>query len=72
MRSSVVCEESNARPMSGRATFATARFRFATAATRINAASTSPARAGVAGRGPMPVLVSVIEFAPPDDVPGPH
>ncbi len=37
----------NARPMSGSATFATARFRFATAATRISAASTHPARRGL-------------------------
>src|SRR3954464_4585570 len=46
MRSSVVWEESNARPMSGSATFATARFRFETAATRMSATSTSPARGG--------------------------
>src|SRR4051812_40049490 len=34
--------------MSGSATFATARFRFATAATRISEARTSPARGGLA------------------------
>ena len=33
-------------PMSGRATLATERFRLATAATRISATSTRPARSG--------------------------
>ena len=37
---------SNARPIAGSATFATARFRFATAATTINVASTIPWRLG--------------------------
>ena len=46
MRSSVVCEEPNAWPIEGSATLATERFRFATAATRIRARSTSPARSG--------------------------
>ena len=45
-RSSDVCDESKALPMSGRATLATARFRFATAATRTSATSTRPERAG--------------------------
>jgi hypothetical protein len=43
---SAVCDESNAIPMSGSATLATARFRFATAATRMRATRTSPARSG--------------------------
>ncbi|BCJ40060.1 hypothetical protein GCM10010168_29180 [Actinoplanes ianthinogenes] len=42
----MVCDESNARPIEGRATFATDRFRLATAATTINAVSTRPERAG--------------------------
>ena len=42
-----VCDESNALPMSGSATLATARFRFATAATRISATRTSFALTGV-------------------------
>jgi hypothetical protein len=41
-RFSCVCDASNANPMSGRATFATARFRLATAATKINATRTMP------------------------------
>src|SRR5262245_23375432 len=41
--------------MSGRATFATARFRLATAATRISARRTRPARAGAVDAGAAPV-----------------
>jgi hypothetical protein len=48
IRSSIVCDESKCRPMSGSATLATERFRLATPATRISAASTIPARAGAA------------------------
>ena len=48
MRSSIVWDESNALPMSGRATLATNRFRLAIAATRISEVSTSPARRGEA------------------------
>ena len=40
------CEASKARPMSGSATFATDRLRFATAATRISDRRTSPALSG--------------------------
>src|SRR6476661_3374099 len=46
MRLRLVCEASNASPMDGRATLATARFRLATAPTRMSASSTIPARAG--------------------------
>jgi hypothetical protein len=46
MRLSAVCDASNALPIDGSATFATARLRFATAATRISEMSTSPERAG--------------------------
>ena len=41
-----VCPASNALPMSGSATLATARFRLATAATRMSEIRTSPPRAG--------------------------
>ena len=49
-RSSAVCDESKAFPMSGSATLATARFRLATAATRIREMSTSPDRRRAGGR----------------------
>src|SRR5512138_316192 len=61
MRLSAVCDESKACPMSGNATFATARLRLATAATRINAVSTSPCRAGAPGRPPAdPPITGII------------
>ncbi len=41
-----VCEESKASPIEGSATLATARFRLATAAPRMSAARTNPARLG--------------------------
>ncbi len=44
IRFRVVCDESNAAPIDGRATFATARFRLATAATKMSVVRTSPAR----------------------------
>src|SRR5262249_9124623 len=44
--SSIVWLESKDLPISGSATFATERFRFATPATRISETRTSPARAG--------------------------
>src|SRR4051794_33231703 len=50
MRSSVVCEELNARPIDGSATLATDRLRLATPATAISATSTTPLRAGDDGR----------------------
>src|SRR5262245_36675166 len=61
MRSSVVCEESKCLPMSGRATFATDRFRLATPATMINAASTRPARSGAleVSSGECPAVAAV-------------
>ena len=43
-----VCEASKCCPMSGSATLATARPRFATVATAISDASTHPARSGAA------------------------
>src|SRR5580765_5348910 len=46
IRSSVVWLESKCFPIDGNATFATERFRFATAAPRINAANTRPGLAG--------------------------
>ncbi len=46
MRLSIVCDESKSSPISGIATFATDRLRFATVATAISDARTSPARAG--------------------------
>jgi hypothetical protein len=46
MRFSVTCDESNASPIEGRATFATDRFRFATAATRMSVTRTRPPRSG--------------------------
>jgi hypothetical protein len=46
MRSSAVWLESKCWPIEGNATFATDRFRLATAATMISDARTSPARAG--------------------------
>src|SRR5215510_4353878 len=46
MRFSSACEASNARPIVGSATFATARLKFATVAARISAASTNGARRG--------------------------
>src|SRR5215218_10478633 len=52
MRLSVVWDESNALPMSGSATLATARFRLATAATRISATRTSGPRAGARSTSP--------------------
>src|SRR5262249_17371886 len=45
-RSSAVREASKAMPIEGKATLATAKFRLATAAARISAARTSPARRG--------------------------
>ena len=51
MRFSVTWDESNACPIDGRATFATDRFRFATAATRISETRTSPARSGASAVG---------------------
>src|SRR5215218_9082938 len=54
MRSKVVWPESNCRPIEGSATFATDRFRLATAATRMRAVRTRPARAGA-----VPAWVSV-------------
>src|SRR3954468_21339751 len=47
-----VCDESNALPMEGSATFATARLRLATAAPRISAARTRPARLGASVAAP--------------------
>src|SRR3954467_13889244 len=41
-----VCDESNASPIEGKATLATARLRFATAAPSIRAISTKGARSG--------------------------
>ncbi len=52
MRSSVVCDESNAFPISGSATLATARFRFATAATRMSEIRTSLDRSGAVDASP--------------------
>ena len=46
MRFSIVCDESKSSPISGIATFATDRLRFATVATAISDARTSPARSG--------------------------
>jgi hypothetical protein len=43
---SAVCDASNAAPIDGKATLATERFRFATAATRMTEARTSPAWSG--------------------------
>src|SRR5690606_12506577 len=50
-RSSAAWEASNAWPISGSATLATARFRLATAATRINEIKTSAGRCGAARSG---------------------
>ena len=55
----MVCDESNASPMDGSATFATDRFRFATAATRISAIRTRPDRAGAVPSGPPAGLETV-------------
>src|SRR6476620_11422757 len=52
MRSSIVCDESNALPMSGSATLATERLRLATEATRISARRISVPRAGALSRSP--------------------
>src|SRR5215216_234757 len=60
MRSSVVCDESKCLPMSGSATFATERFRLATPATRMSAASTSPARAGASAGGSAEIRASAM------------
>src|SRR5262249_8759402 len=60
IRSSVVCDESKCLPMSGSATLATARLRFATAATRMSEISTIDARAGAASSTGA-VCVSVME-----------
>src|SRR5262245_49585459 len=66
MRSRVVCDESNALPMSGRATLATARLRLATAATRISETNTDPARAGDSGFVPrVAPLLSIVTQTPP-------
>ena len=46
MRLSIVCDESKSSPISGIATFATDRLRFATVATAISEARTMPARSG--------------------------
>ncbi len=46
IRFSITCEESNASPIDGRATFATDRFRLATAATRISVMRTTPRATG--------------------------
>jgi hypothetical protein len=46
MRLSIVCDESKSSPISGMATFATDRLRFATVATVISDARTIPARSG--------------------------
>jgi hypothetical protein len=46
MRFSIVCDESKSSPISGIATFATDRFRFATVATAMSDARTRPARSG--------------------------
>ena len=54
MRLRVTCEESNAFPMSGRATLATDRFRLATAATRISETRTRPARSRDVEDAPAP------------------
>ena len=48
MRSRAVWDESNALPIDGRATFATDRLRFATAATTMSDARTRPALSGAA------------------------
>src|SRR5262245_18035578 len=70
MRLSVVCDESKASPIDGSATFATARFRFATAATRINAMRTRPCRAGAVevsgGRSPSAMRARAYGSAQPD------
>ncbi len=63
IRFSVVCDESNACPIAGSATFATDRFRFATAATRIRLTRTSVARAGPAGAGEGAPGASVMSVA---------
>src|SRR5918994_7488314 len=54
MRLSVTCDESNASPIEGSATFATDRFRFATPATRISVTRTMPARSGASARNSDP------------------
>ena len=58
MRLSVVWDESNDSPMSGSATFATDRFRFATAATRIRERRTRFARAGASFVSGSPVAAT--------------
>jgi hypothetical protein len=46
IRLRLVCDASKAAPIDGSATLATARFKFATAATRISAMSAAPALSG--------------------------
>src|SRR4051812_3657391 len=50
--------------MSGSATLATDRFRFATPATRISDSSTSPARAGACSDGPLSAVIVGASTAP--------
>src|SRR5436190_23923355 len=68
IRLRVVCDESKAWPIDGSATLATARFRLATAATRISAIRTSPARAGDTDASSMLRPDGVAIVPPPPDI----
>src|SRR5439155_26570931 len=67
-RARAVCADWKAAPIDGRATWATARIRLATAATRTSAARANPLLSGAVDPVTKPPSESVLTPRPPEDM----